>query len=141
MSAGVLLDTHTLLWMVRGDPLRAPAVETIVAAVAERQLFVSVISAWELGLLAAHGRSVEAVDFHQDPKQWFARAVTAAHARVLPLEADFAIDASLLPEPLHRDPADRMLIATARSENLVLVTRDKAILDYAALGHVRAIAC
>lgn len=141
MSGGVLLDTHTLIWIVRGDPLSPPAVEAVVAAVAEEQLFVSVASAWEVGLLSGRGRSVESVDFHQDPKQWFARAVTAARARVLPLEADFAIDASLLPEPLHRDPADRMLIASARSENLVLVTRDKAILDYAALGHVRAIAC
>ena len=51
------------------------------------------------------------------------------------------VDVGDLPDLAHRDPADRMLIATARRRDLILITRDRAILDYAAAGHVRAIAC
>lgn len=51
------------------------------------------------------------------------------------------MDSALLPPPLHRDPGDRMLVATARHLGATLVTRDGAILDYAALGQVQAVAC
>ena len=51
------------------------------------------------------------------------------------------LDVGELPDLAHRDPADRMLIATARAHDLTLITRDRAILAYAALGHVRAIEC
>jgi PIN domain nuclease of toxin-antitoxin system len=51
------------------------------------------------------------------------------------------IDVGELPDLAHRDPTDRMLIATARAHDLILVTRDRAILAYAAAGHVRAVAC
>ena len=54
----------------------------------------------------------------------------------MPLE-----DVNELPELTHRDPTDRMLIATARAHDLTLITRDRAILAYAAAGHVRAVAC
>ena len=51
-----------------------------------------------------------------------------------------AIDSCRLPGAFHADPADRLLVATARSENAALVTRDRKILDYAATGHVRVLA-
>ena len=57
------------------------------------------------------------------------------------LTADILIDSSLLPGEIHGDPADRIIIATARALDLTVVTRDRHILDYAARGHVRALAC
>ena len=61
--------------------------------------------------------------------------------RLAPLSSKAAIAASCLPGQVHRDPADRLLIATARELGVALVTRDRRILDYAARGHVQAIAC
>lgn len=57
------------------------------------------------------------------------------------LTADILMNSSLLPAPIHGDPADRILIATARALDLTIVTRDQLILDYATHGHVRALAC
>ena len=58
-----------------------------------------------------------------------------------PLTAEIAVECHQLPDRLHNDPVDRILVATARIEGLTLLTRDRAILDYAAKGHLRALAC
>ena len=71
----------------------------------------------------------------------FGDVIATAGVRVEALSPEVLIDASFLPGTLHRDPADRILIATARAFDLTLVTRDQTILDYARRGHVRALAC
>jgi PIN domain nuclease of toxin-antitoxin system len=72
---------------------------------------------------------------------WFAKAMSAPGVRLAEFTATIAIAASQLPEPLHGDPTDRLLIATARHLTAPIVTRDARILDYAAAGHVGALAC
>jgi PIN domain nuclease of toxin-antitoxin system len=143
VSDGVLLDTHALIWIVEGVALRPAAVEMISAAAVQGELFVSAASAWEMGYLASKPELVQIL--RRDVRTWFWEAVNTAHARIKDLAPDILLDVALdvahLPPPLHRDPADRMLIATARAHDLTLITRDRAILDYAAAGHVRAIAC
>ena len=119
--------------------MRSEATAALVEA-NDSRLLVSPVSAWEIGLLARPGRR-QVIDFAPDPLTWFRTFVDRSRAGLAPFSIEIAIAASRLPEPLHGDPADRLLIATARSLDAVLVTRDKAILDYAALGHVRAIAC
>lgn len=88
-------------------------------------------------MLVAKGR----IRSPMSPKTWFNRVITEGGIGLVPLSPDILADASFLPEPLHRDPADRIIIATARSMDLTIVTRDRHILDYAAQGHVRALAC
>ena len=61
--------------------------------------------------------------------------------RAAEFDGDIAIEAAMLPGDFHRDPADRLLVATARLLDLTIVTSDAKILAYAAAGHVRAIAC
>lgn len=139
MRSGVLIDTHVLIWIVEGQPLEPLATEAIDAAAERRELIVSAVSAWEIGYIAAKPQLSRILG--KDARAWFWNAVRQTHARVRDLEADLLLDVAHLPEPLHRDPADRMLIATARANDLTLITRDRALLDYAALGHVRAIAC
>jgi PIN domain nuclease of toxin-antitoxin system len=139
VSSGVLLDTHVLIWIVEGVPLRFGATEAIDAAALGHELIVSAVSAWEIGYLATRPQLARVLG--KDVRAWFRNAVRRTHARIQSLEAETLLDVAGLPLPLHRDPADRMLIATARAHDLTLITRDRAILDYAALGHVRAIAC
>lgn len=131
-----LLDTNVLLRFVRGEPLRAEA-----RAIFNHQpvLMASAANAWELGLLATRtGRTGAAIG---DARAWFEAAVARLGLTVLPVSAAVALEAAYLPEPFHRDPVDRWLVATARLEGVPLVTSDRAILAYAEAGHVRAIAC
>lgn len=142
MAPAVLLDTCALIWLADGAKLRGNAEAVIREAGLAEGVFVSVVSAWELGLLAA-SRSAKAsgLSFHAQPSVWFARVMDRPAFRQAPLTAAAAITSAFLPGDLHRDPADRLLIASARELDLPIVTRDRRILDYAEAGHVLAIAC
>lgn len=139
MSAGLLLDTHALIWIVHDKRFDALARQAVLDAAARNAVFVSAATAWELGFISTKPELAAIIG--QSVRTWFRNAVDVTRSVVLPLDAEVLLDIPTLPMPLHRDPADRMLIATARARGLQLVTRDRAILDYAALGHVRAIAC
>ena len=139
MRGGLLLDTHALLRVVLNEPFDAEARSRVNDAVVARSLFVSAATAWELGMIIR--KPGVATLLGRSLTDWFHDAIAVTRSMTLPLDADLMLSIAGLPEPLHRDPADRMLIATARVHDLTLVTRDQAILDYAALGHVKAIAC
>jgi PIN domain nuclease of toxin-antitoxin system len=72
--------------------------------------------------------------------QWLDQAVTGSFVNVEPLTAQVAVESWELPDRFQRDPADRMIVATARVTGAALMTRDRRILDYAARGHLAAIA-
>lgn len=75
------------------------------------------------------------------PKQWFADVMATQQATEIGVTADIFIASCALPQPVHKDPIDRILIATAREHDLTIITRDRAILAYGAAGHVRTLAC
>lgn len=133
----VLLDTHAALWRDSGAPMDPDAVVAIDAAATRDGVLLSAVAAWELGLLVRKGRVI--VDL--SAPAWLARFLAQRGVRSLPLSATAAVASSFLPEPFHGDPADRMLVATARELGVPLVTRDARILAYAAAGEVRAILC
>lgn len=84
MSAGadgLLLDTCALVWLANREPLRQAARRAILDAQVAGALHVSVVSAWEVGLLARKGR----LEFRPDPSAWFARALGMRGARLAPL--------------------------------------------------------
>jgi PIN domain nuclease of toxin-antitoxin system len=81
------------------------------------------------------------VHFLPDPKTWFARVLGAPAVRQAAFTPEIAIDSAHLPLPPHGDPADRLLIATARHLGMPIVTRDRQIAAYAASGHVQVIGC
>jgi PIN domain nuclease of toxin-antitoxin system len=136
----VLLDTCAVIWLANGDPLDAGAKSKIFDAGLAGGVFVSPVSAWEIGMLnrPKAGRNIE---FLPDPATWFARFMAGPGIKTAAYTAEIAIAASQLPEPLHGDPADRLLIATARHMAIPIVTRDTKIVAYAAAGHVWAIPC
>lgn len=138
MIGRLLLDTCAIIWIALDEPIR-PEVRAAMGAAYDEDTHVRVspISAWELGLLSAKGRLPTA----RPPAALFGDVLATAGVRVEALTPDVLIEASFLPGRLHSDPADRILIATARAQDLTLVTRDRAILDYAEQGHVRAIVC
>jgi PIN domain nuclease of toxin-antitoxin system len=86
-------------------------------------------------------RSGRAIEFLPGPATWFARSMAGPGIKPASLTADIAIAASQLPDPLHGDPADRLLIATARHFSLPIVTRNARIIAYAEAGRVAVVAC
>lgn len=76
-----------------------------------------------------------------EPEIWFGDFIERSRAILISTTAKLLIASSFLPPPIHSDPADRIIIATARAQNLSIVTRDRAILSYADMGHVRALRC
>lgn len=136
MSA-ILLDTCAILWLIQGDRLKDAALRTIAGAERENGMFVSPFSAWEIAVLVRKRRLM----LSMDPESWFEAALKLAGIKLAPLPPRTLIASSSLPGTPPNDPADRIILATARAENLMLVTRDGGMLAYAEHGHVRAMGC
>ena len=133
----ILLDTCALIWAVNQQPLSTAARKTIAKAASEGELFLSPVSAWEIGLLVRRGR----LTLQISAETYVARAFARPDVRIAELTPEIAVRASYLPGAFHDDPADRMLVATAVALGLRLVTRDRRILDYGAAGFVPVIEC
>lgn len=136
MSA-LLLDTHIWLWYAEGNAaqLTAAGVRKLDQARQAEGLRISPISVWEIGVQHAKGR----IQLSAPLRDWVRDALAPAGIALVPLDAESAAESTLLPGELHGDPADRFLIAAARTRGLVLATRDKAIIGYGNAGHVRVL--
>lgn len=133
----LLLDTNAIIYLARDEPIADAARQKLDDAGKLRNLLVSPVSAWEVGTLVRKRR----IDLTMEPLPWFETFLDRSGVRLVPLSPASALLSSFLPEPFHGDPADRMLVATARELGAVLVTRDRKILAYAEAGHLRAMAC
>ena len=139
-EARLLLDTHALVWTAAGT-LESAAADAIVAAAQTGGVLVSSVSAWELGLLARPRAGAPRLRLAPTPEAWFETLLAQGGFTEAPLTIDIALAASRLPGDFHHDPADRLLVATARELDIPLVTRDRRILDYGEAGHLRTIPC
>ncbi len=120
----VLLDTHIWVWwLTPGSPLSRTERNALDASAGRHELFISAISLWEIQVLHAKRRLELPLPF----AEWLARAADDRVIAVLPLNVDviFALDA--LPASFHGDPADRLIVATARARAMPLATHDTAI--------------
>lgn len=129
----IALDTHALVWWVTVDP----ALSTKAKAAINRELnggeiLVSAISAWEIAMLVEREKLVLSMDVGS----WLAavQAIEAVH--LVPVDPEIAVKSVELPGEFHKDPADRMIVATARKFAVPLVTKDEKIRAYA---HVKTI--
>lgn len=133
----LLLDTHVWIWLVNGDPaLAGEALAAIERAAAAGSVLVSAISVWEVAMLEAKGRIVLA----KACVQWVKEALLAPGLALAPLTPEIAVESCQLPGALHDDPADRIIVATARVADATLVTKDERIFAYGAAGHVPVLA-
>ena len=130
----LLLDTHAWLWLMNGDDnkLSLACRECIDAAAKTGKLLVSAISVWEVGMLEAKGR----IQLNKTCLLWIKEALSAPGIQLAQLSPEIVIESSRLPGDFHGDPADRILIATARVHGATLLTQDSKILDYASLHYV-----
>jgi PIN domain nuclease of toxin-antitoxin system len=133
----LLLDTHVWIWFVEGarDELSPACVRRIDEARHGSGVRISAVSVREVAQLAARGR----LRLSLRVGAWLPQALDPLRLRALSLDVESAVLSATLPGEFHRDPADQMLVATAIVHGLTLVTRDRAILDYARAGHVHAL--
>jgi PIN domain nuclease of toxin-antitoxin system len=137
-SPPLLLDTHAAIWIAEDQPLAEKAIEAInVAYRAGSAIFVSAITAWEVGLLVSRNR----LGIAAKPERWFQRLLAVPGVRLADLSPDILIASSFLPGEPPRDPADRIILATARDLGATLITRDRSLLKYGENGQVSTIPC
>jgi PIN domain nuclease of toxin-antitoxin system len=132
----LLLDTHTVLWMVENHPhLGAETARTLNRAAREDRIAVSAITPWEIALLVSKKR----IDLRRDPLEWINAALALSGVHLVPLEPEIAVASTRLPFEMHPDPADRILVATARHLGATLVTADQALLSLAKKRRFKAL--
>ena len=130
----LLLDTHVLIWLINGDAaLSRAAKQEIDDASADRETLVSVVCFWEIGMLQLKRR----IRLAGSVLDWTRDAVNRPGITVAPLTPEIVAASSFLPGRFHADPADRMIVATARETGATLLTRDRRILRYGARGHLK----
>jgi PIN domain nuclease of toxin-antitoxin system len=136
-GAGILLDTHTWLWLATGDERLPVSIRTSLEKFeAKGQLFVSAISLLEIASMARRKR----ISLPVALSDWLERALEEANIGLIAISPRIASETALLPEEFHGDPADRLIAATARVANLTLCTHDKEVLRHAKRGLFRALA-
>jgi PIN domain nuclease of toxin-antitoxin system len=129
----LLLDTCAVLWLAEGVELATDARKAIAAG----NLNISPISVWEIANLVRKKRIVLAMPV----VSWFRQTMEKMGAAMSDLTIEVLAGSCDLPGSPPNDPADRIMIATAREARLVIVTRDKDILAYSREGYVGTMAC
>jgi PIN domain nuclease of toxin-antitoxin system len=122
----IVLDTHIWVWWINGSNELSNSKLQLIESSKEEGLAVSAISCWEVAKLVEKQRLklTIAVD------EWVERALAYPGVTLLPLESQIAVCSTQLPQPFHNDPADQIIVATARRLDCRLATDDERILKY-----------
>jgi PIN domain nuclease of toxin-antitoxin system len=129
----ILLDTHVWVWFISNPELLSKAAKKAIhTSMEQKAIVISSISAWEVALLVAKKR----LKFTMSVTDWITKSERLPFFQFLPVDNSVAVKSVNLPQPLHRDPADRLIIATAITIAAPVVTKDKKLLDY---PHVKTI--
>ena len=130
----IVIDTHVLVWWVSGEKsLSATAAKVIKDTLVNgSEVIVSSISAWEISMLIEKERLVLSMDV----ESWLDEVTQIDGVRFVPVDNEIGIKSTVLPGEFHKDPADRMIVATARKLAVPLVTADEKIINY---EHVKTV--
>ncbi len=134
----ILLDTCAAIWIM-DDAILKPEATSLIDAATDRggKVFLSPITGWEIGLLAAKGRFKSSYA----PQRWLSVLLALPQLALAELPPHVLLESSQLPGKLNRDPADRIIAATAREYGYTVITSDRSLLDYARQGHISAVEC
>jgi PIN domain nuclease of toxin-antitoxin system len=122
----ILIDTHIWVWYVQADPRLTAQHQGCIATALATGLGVSVMSCLEVARLVAGGKLLLPVPI----EDWVRAALRYPGVRLLPFTPDIAVASTRLPGLFHKDPADRILVATAIALNIPILTADTRILAY-----------
>ena len=128
-----LLDTHTWIWWHMHPQNLSRKVKILIGNASRYdELLLSAISPWEFSKLLEKGR----IGISCEPEGWINAALDLPKLRLVHLSPILAYRSTILPQPFHNDPADQIIVATAREENATVLTKDKNILEY---KHVKSL--
>ncbi|WP_045211883.1 type II toxin-antitoxin system VapC family toxin [Desulfonatronovibrio magnus] len=122
----IILDTHIWVWWVHGDERITSSQTEVIKANESDIIGVSAISAWEIAKLVEYDRLT--LPCHL--QEWFSEALSYPGVRLIELTPEIAVESTKLPGGFHRDPADQIIVATARLQDSAIVTSDSKILQY-----------
>lgn len=122
----ILLDTHIWVWWIHGDERLTKECTALLQLHEKTGLGVSVISCWEVAKLVEYQR----LELPCSVNEWITQALAYPYIQLLNLTPLIAIEATQLPKPFHRDPADQIIVATARVHGYQLMTLDGKIRNY-----------
>lgn len=122
----IILDTHIWIWWVLGDARLVPRFYDYIRARENGGLGICSISCWEIAKLVEGGR----ITLPLPVGEWMTKALSYPGIRLLDLSPEVAVESTQLPGVFHRDPADQIIVATARIFALPLVTMDTKIRAY-----------
>jgi PIN domain nuclease of toxin-antitoxin system len=122
----VLLDTHVWWWAISEPEKLSEVAEDTINKSPSDQIFISAISLWEFAMMLKRKRII----LNISPEDWLVHAIDNVGTKVIPLSGEIALESCNLPGNFHKDPADRIIVATARIHNVLLITKDEKILDY-----------
>ncbi len=128
----ILLDTHAWWWGLSEPENLSGVARQEIEQTPSGQRCIAAISLWEFAMMAQRQR----IQLTISAQEWMDYAIQEACTQVLPLSGEIAIDSCNLPGEFHKDPADRLIVATARMYDITLVTKDQKIRDY---EHVKTI--
>jgi PIN domain nuclease of toxin-antitoxin system len=136
-----LLDTNALFFLFAERQRPPAALEPLFEAALIERAYLSPVNAWEIGFLS-HLPTGAKLGFSEHPNLWLEELMARTNLQMLPLSARAAIMAAHLPGDFHKDPADRLLVASAIDFGATFVTRDTKILGWAErTGAMRVLAC
>jgi PIN domain nuclease of toxin-antitoxin system len=133
----LVLDTCALLAFARADSMRGEVVAQIDTALDNRSAYVPAVVALEIAQKCFRGSFQLLAD--ASARAWYERTLQRFPWREIPMSASIVLAAYELPEPFHKDPADRLIVATARLLDCPVVTVDERILAYGQ-GHLQTLA-
>lgn len=126
MNKRILVDTHIWLWHLNGEESLSSKIKKMIDTSAfENALYLSAISLWEIAMLA----SKKKINFTTSPLAWMNKALSLSNISLVPLSPEIAVESCALPG-FHGDPADRLIVASAKVETLCLISRDQKIASY-----------
>lgn len=128
----IALDTHIWVWWVHGNERLTASQLAVIQDNESDVIGISAISLWEIAKLVENGR----LELPISVEKWFTQALNYPGVQIIELTPAIAAESTRLPGEFHRDPADQIIVATARIMKCKLVTSDERILNY---PHVKTV--
>ncbi len=135
LALKITLDTHIIIWYAEGINLTEKQVSIIDKARDRNALFISSISIWEISMLFNKGKAV----FSMSLNELIDKILSIPGLNLIDLSIPILLESTSLPNYEHRDPADRLIIASSRSNGSYLMTVDKKIINYGDKGYLKIV--
>ena len=122
----IVLDTHVWVWWVHDDAQIKPSQASVIEEAESGVIGISAISCWEVAKLVERGRLI----LPRPVDEWLSLALDYPGVRLIELSPEIVVASTRLPGSFHRDPADQIIVATARVNGCPLVTSDQKLISY-----------